>query len=433
MSELGFSPGAIRSELARICESAIFSRSIRLRCFLTYVCELTIAGEASRINEHLIGVEVFERGPDYSPTVDSIVRREAHALRHKLDEYYRQHGPNNPIRIEMPRGHYVPVFRRQSHTAQGEHSASGSPERNSPGPSRRSLAVSALAGGLAVFVAGWLLSHKAVVPSSALKNLPAPVVEIWGPWFEDRTAPLICVSNPMSMVVQYFEGFVPQAFAPRRFRASDREQERIRQAFRLPAGGQVYLGTSVSQAKMGEAMGVGYLANLFGRAGLSVQLTQSRFLDWGELRSNNCILLGNNETNPWLDPILEDYPLQLEQTSREKPRGIVNLKLRPGEAAQYHVEYPASDDRPTVEYALVSMLPGLDGHHKLLLINGLNTQATQKAIEFLTDPAGLQDLTEALSSVAPNHEGPWFFQLILRTVVRDKSPTSFELVLVRVV
>ena len=115
MSEPAISPAEIRSELERVCESATFSRSTRLRRFLTHVCELSIAGEASRINAYLIGVEVFERGPDYSPSVDSIVRREAHALRHKLDEYYRQHGPNNPIRIEIPRGHYVPVFRRQSH------------------------------------------------------------------------------------------------------------------------------------------------------------------------------------------------------------------------------------------------------------------------------------------------------------------------------
>ena len=38
------------------------------------------------------------------------MRRQAHALRHKLAEYYSTEGKQDPIRVEIPLGHYVPSF-----------------------------------------------------------------------------------------------------------------------------------------------------------------------------------------------------------------------------------------------------------------------------------------------------------------------------------
>ena len=39
------------------------------------------------------------------------MRVEAGRLRRALDHYYTNGGCNDPIVIELPRGHYVPVFR----------------------------------------------------------------------------------------------------------------------------------------------------------------------------------------------------------------------------------------------------------------------------------------------------------------------------------
>src|SRR5947209_10852234 len=103
-----------RAELDRVLHSPMFQRSDRLQRFLQFVCELTLNGESQRINEYLIGSEVFQRGSDYSPNEDSIVRRQAHALRQKLQEYYNSDGQNDSVRIELPVGRYVPVFRRHA-------------------------------------------------------------------------------------------------------------------------------------------------------------------------------------------------------------------------------------------------------------------------------------------------------------------------------
>src|SRR5579863_9209386 len=101
-----------RRELEVVLHSPAFERSERLQKFLQYVCELTLRGEGSKINEYLIGAEVFRRGADYAPNEDSIVRRQAHALRRKLQEHYEKEGQSSPFRIELPVGRYVPVFRR---------------------------------------------------------------------------------------------------------------------------------------------------------------------------------------------------------------------------------------------------------------------------------------------------------------------------------
>jgi adenylate cyclase len=101
----------IRAQLDRILASAVFANSGRLSQLLKYVGERTLAGEGDQLKEYVVGVEVFERGSNYDPRLDSIVRVEARRLRAKLEEYYRGDGANDPITIEIPRGSYVPMFR----------------------------------------------------------------------------------------------------------------------------------------------------------------------------------------------------------------------------------------------------------------------------------------------------------------------------------
>src|ERR1051326_3644270 len=59
-----------------------------------------------------IGANVFDRRPDYDPKTDPVVRYEARRLRAKLDQYYEGLGARDPVRIELPKGAYVPRFIR---------------------------------------------------------------------------------------------------------------------------------------------------------------------------------------------------------------------------------------------------------------------------------------------------------------------------------
>ena len=111
------SEAEVQAELETVLRSPAFERSERLQRFLRYICDLTLNGESGRINEYLIGSEVFRKGVDYNPNEDSIVRRQAHTLRQKLQEYYAGEGADHSVRIELPVGRYVPVFRRKEQIA----------------------------------------------------------------------------------------------------------------------------------------------------------------------------------------------------------------------------------------------------------------------------------------------------------------------------
>ena len=57
---------------------------------------------------------MFDRGPEYDPRIDPIVRVEARRLRTKLKAYYSSSGRDDQLRIEFPKGSYSPVFRFRS-------------------------------------------------------------------------------------------------------------------------------------------------------------------------------------------------------------------------------------------------------------------------------------------------------------------------------
>src|SRR5580658_8699258 len=104
----------IHGQLDRILASKGFRSSVRLQRFLRLAVERTLAGETHQLKEYAVGRDVFDRGPDYDPRVDSIVRVEARRLRNKLREYYRAGGAAEPVVIDFPHGSYAPRFIRVS-------------------------------------------------------------------------------------------------------------------------------------------------------------------------------------------------------------------------------------------------------------------------------------------------------------------------------
>lgn len=99
-----------REALEEVLRSATFVRAGQVRNFLRYICEMEFAGRASNLHEYLIGVEALGRPTAYSTEDDSSVRRRAYALRQKLDEVYAKELTDARIRIDVPKGSYVPRF-----------------------------------------------------------------------------------------------------------------------------------------------------------------------------------------------------------------------------------------------------------------------------------------------------------------------------------
>jgi hypothetical protein len=100
----------IRAAVAHTIASQGFLHSPQLVSFLRYVVEATLAGKAASIKSYSVGVEALGRRDDFDPHVDPIVRVEAARLRRALANYFAGEGAGRPIIIEIPLGHYVPIF-----------------------------------------------------------------------------------------------------------------------------------------------------------------------------------------------------------------------------------------------------------------------------------------------------------------------------------
>jgi hypothetical protein len=99
-----------RAALEQVLTSATFVRATQVRNFLRYICEMELAGRASALHEYLIAVEAMGLPSSYSTDDDSSVRRRAYALRQKLDRVYADELTEAKVRIEVPKGSYVPRF-----------------------------------------------------------------------------------------------------------------------------------------------------------------------------------------------------------------------------------------------------------------------------------------------------------------------------------
>jgi Tol biopolymer transport system component len=105
-------PQEIRSALDKVLMSHALARSERMRRFLQFVVERGISEEKEQLKEYVIGVEVYQKGPQFDPRIDSVVRVEAGRLRNKLREYYQTEGRAEAVQIDLPKGSYVPTFTR---------------------------------------------------------------------------------------------------------------------------------------------------------------------------------------------------------------------------------------------------------------------------------------------------------------------------------
>ena len=111
--EPGESPECIRDALAKAVASDPLANAERLKSFLIYVVEESLAGRAQGILGKTIAQDVYGRDGATGEGYDNVVRVDARRLRRKLREYYEGDGASNPVRIHIDSGGYAPRFERQ--------------------------------------------------------------------------------------------------------------------------------------------------------------------------------------------------------------------------------------------------------------------------------------------------------------------------------
>ena len=165
------SPEEVRAQLERILVSAVFAGAGRASSLLRFLVARTLAGDADQLKEYVVGVELFERGDQFDPRTDTIVRVEARRLRAKLDEYYRGPGSTDPVTIEIPRGSYAALF--AARPVDGAHDQ----PPLATGATPRSTSIPWAMGGVlaaAVILGGWFIMRtpEASTPGVRVAVLP---------------------------------------------------------------------------------------------------------------------------------------------------------------------------------------------------------------------------------------------------------------------
>lgn len=103
-------PEEIQTQLGLILESPEFASSGRLKSFLGYVVEETLAGRGERIKAYNLAVDVFDLGLNFNSSLNPSVRVAASRLRNKLEHYYFTSPNSDAVLISIPKGSYLPQF-----------------------------------------------------------------------------------------------------------------------------------------------------------------------------------------------------------------------------------------------------------------------------------------------------------------------------------
>jgi hypothetical protein len=420
-----------RQALARVLASRTFSRSEQLRGFLRYVCEAELEGRAQQLNEYALGVSVLGRREGYSPAEDSGVRSRAYELRNKLRSYYRDEAPDDPIEIEIEKGAYVPRYRRREMTAKAEHEPEPAPPPPPPPPDGPEPAppprpgggltarwrVAALGLGVVlVIVAGFLFwnartrpAGAGLAPSSSTREMEA----LWQPFLDGNT-PLLVSFEVRLFLFAPAAGLVVRDY--RTNQTSEIAQSKALAAFRERMGASELIETS-DYADSGAVQAAFLLGRLLNQ---QAGLKYANALGWEDLWNSNVIFVGKSTVNPTVRRVLRDADLDFVDS--EFGAAVLNRHPAPGESA----EYPnAVTHGAGKKYGVISVLPGPQSGHRLMLLTGAGAELTWALAQSVTDPARVKEI---MSHVLASGDRPGAFQVLIEATFESNVPINIRYV-----
>ncbi len=389
----------------RIVSSQHFKASPRLCQFLQYVADCAIRESPEEATEQQIGIRVFGRPPGYNSSEDSIVRTHARLLRQKLESYFAQEGVTERILVEMPKGHYLPVFthRSEKQAVAEEGKPPISPHEDSK-----------LAGWLAAL----LRKHGRVLTVAAVALVVVVALLVLRPW--RRPAPAESAVDVFWR--PYLTGDPPIVIFSNALFKGDSTNGLSYASSEDPnatANGP-YVDTYTG---IGELASVYTLTKLFDTRKSSFILKRSLLVTWDEAELRNLIFIGSRAENPSLRvlPSTTDFTMVASPDSA----GVVNHNPNPGEPAVYsRPEHPLNRD-----YAILALLPGVQSEKHILIFSGLTTYGTQAAVEYVCRPETSSELVKKITG-SRGELRP--FEAVLETSIVGGVPMQARLVTIRV-
>jgi hypothetical protein len=466
-------------QLERILRGRALHGSDNLKAFLRFIVDKTIENQESQLKEYVIATEVFGRGNDFDSRVDSVVRVQAGRLRTKLHEYYETEGKDDKVIIHLPKGQYTPVFSFVQKSAEreiwndagaGEASAMGvvsnpaeAPGISQTGPVNGSVKITAIApssgivieatrvidpaaarrwriaaiafalisvtlGALAIFYrAGMSEAVESKARGAGAEIDRREAEPLWGDLLRSSEPILVVYSNTL------FQGTVEGGM--KLLKSLDAPGSSLG-SLSIPQSetGQSKAPVTELYTGIGEVMGSYFLGDFFARLGHASRLKRSLLLTWEDLKTENIVVLGSPAENFFLRdlPQKQDFIFKpMPDDNGNNTFGIVNVTPQPGEQPRYLAKQDGpSRSQISEDYAVVSLLQGLDGKKRMLILAGVTTHGTQAAAEYVTKPDYIRDLIRNLNTAPAGTPPklPGSFQAVVRVKVNGGVPVQVSYV-----
>ncbi len=401
-----------RAQVERILQSETFRSTEVLRRLLRFLADKSIEGEADQLKEYAIGLDALGKPPSYDPKHDAIVRIQVGRLRQKLAEYYRTEGKDDPVILDLPKGHFklageprlIPLSVSTEPAELSQKHDIGSHWRR---------ATLWLAGILAVCLF-WGIYLTVELRRARESSV---VSDIWTPNLEELWRPFIASGHPLVLAFDdpIFVQFIGADGIDAHFRPTgisnweDAVNSPAVIAIRKALGTQE-IRPSFNYIARGDVVSSFLLGKLLGSRQPSFSVARISQLSWQDFSSHNVLLVGPRRA---LDEKLLGLPLKPELMVT--PTGIRNLHPRPGEP-----EFFKDNLTPTTNgevFALVSNLQGPIGNTSVRSFSSNKLWGTTGAVQSFTDPAFARTLVEQLRK--PTGKIPKYYQVVLKVKYRD--------------
>lgn len=403
-----------RATLELVLRSQTFSRSEQLRSFLTFICEMEIAGRASEVTEYLIGVQALGRRQDFSPAEDSSVRTRAHELRHRLHKFYSQEHPEARLRIELPKGFYTP---RYVHPESARLEAADAPEA-------QAAAARTIAQGAAMraWVGGFLLGAlvAAGVGFVLMARLPRATVdssirEAWAPLVSKDEEILICVATPLHLLVsprsvnaQSTSMGVASPGVPK-YPTPDEVYSFFRRFRPLPSGATLEMQPVQKAVSMGDVQALARVVSTLQALGVRFRILPESNFPLSAMHKSSVVLFGTPWYSRAASGLLEGTPW----ATALDPEG--NVSRGPQSGTEPSPEQGVRREYREV-FGLITVLPSdkhADDGHTIVIFSGLTSVGSHGAATFFTAAESMRKLLNRLK--AEGHGSlPRSYQVLVR-------------------
>jgi hypothetical protein len=420
---------ARRALARRVVESSAFAKSERLSSFLICICDLTLSGRANEINEQKIGTTVFGRPLDYDSTIDGIVRPQASRLRQRLDLYFNGEGVDEPVRITLPRGSYVPVF--ESNPAQSLAAAvpsvpAVSATVASPPKTTATLASTFRSARLPWTLVMSLLVMLLVAEVRSAKRVSTdtstPTVRhpLWSLLFRPNQRTIVIPSDTGLVMWQSATG---QSINLERYLSGS---YRARSTGDIPTG-QVNPADLASRryTSIVDLSIVKQLTQIAGVQKSRLALSYARDVNIDDLKEANVILIGAAAANPWVE-LFEPKMNFVFADAHIRQYSVLNRTPTGTEPLRWTANY---DDPQHRVYGVVGFLPNLGGTGSVLIVEGTSMAGTQSAWDFVADDSSFLPFIQRIRR--PDGSVP-HFQLVLDSINLTGSSAKREILAWRV-